>query len=140
MRRSLSGLLLLIAMFAARAQAPNVTVTHVVRIDYPGLAVAAHVEGLARFLLYVGPDGSVGSIKFVSGEGRGIGLVVEGAMKSLKQWRFTRCGGTPDECSYPLAARFVLEGAATYTPKSRFEFDPPGQITVKSKFQRAIIN
>jgi hypothetical protein len=139
MRRSLSGLFL-IALFTAQAQFPNVTVTHFVSIDYPIMARAAHVEGLARFLLQVGRDGSVESVKYVSGDGQGIGLVVDATLRSLKQWRFTPCGGTADECSYPISARFVLEGAATYNPRSRFEFDPPGQITVKSEFQKAIIN
>ena len=132
MRLCVSLLTLTLAICAVGAPA-DVSVTHMVGFDYPVLAHTAGVQGTLRLSLQIEEDGRVGSVRVLDGNPL---LVVGDPLKTLKEWRFTPCKGSTADCIYLVFVEFVLQGGPLDFPKckTRFEFDAPDRIRVRSEF------
>jgi hypothetical protein len=124
------------ALLVLRAADVGVSVAHMVGLSYPFLAHLGDRQGTIDLVLSIGADGSVRSIKTVSGDG----LLAGGAAKELKAWTFSPCAHGGGDCQYPMSVRFVLQGGPVNISecKTEFQFDNPGKIVVISQHARAI--
>jgi protein TonB len=73
---------------------------------YPPLAKQARIQGVARFNVIIGKDGTVQDIQAVSGEP----LLVEAAIDVVRQWVYkpTWLNGNPVEVSTVVDVNFTL--------------------------------
>jgi TonB family protein len=73
---------------------------------YPPLAKEAHIQGIVRFTITIGKDGTVRKIQLVSAHP----LLVEAALDALKQWVYmpTILNGEPVEVISPVNIQFTL--------------------------------
>jgi TonB family protein len=82
--------------------------TCVVNPIYPREARLANTEGAVKLTLVIAKDGSVAELEAVSGDP----LLLESAMKAVRQWRFLMEGwavGGPSEKEVPLSFTFKIE-------------------------------
>jgi len=111
---------------------------HVVGLDYPRQAHMAAVQGTVELEIAIRGDGTVGTIKTLSGNG----LLAGAASETLKTWRFSPCADPDGACRYLMTLHFVLKGGPLDISqcKTKFAFDSPGVITVESQFAKAIFD
>jgi TonB family protein len=75
---------------------------------YPREARLAGIQGEAKLLLVIGGDNTIAELQPVSGDP----VLVEAAMKAVRQWRFTfgaYVGEVPRETEVPLTFTFKIE-------------------------------
>jgi len=128
----------IVAVLALQGGNSRPSVVHIVGLDYPRLAHLASTQGTVEFLLSIGREGTVHSVKLLSGDG----LLADSAAKTLTSWTFSPCKGERGECEYPMSVRFVLVGSPVNISecKTEFQFDNPGRIVVTSQYARAIVD
>lgn len=135
---ALRFLFLIGTFWMLQAAEPALQVAHIVGLEYPRLPHLAAMQGSVELMLSIGRDGSVHSVKVVSGNG----LLADSAANVLKLWTFSPCSDTSGECKYPMSVNFSLRGGPVNISecKTEFQFDNPGQIIVASQYARAIVN
>jgi len=122
----LVALLVVLGTCTAIAQTRQVTVLKYDVPQYPVLARTARVEGDVALNFLVGMDGTVTSVRVVSGPA----LLRAVSLQTIKQWKF-QCLS----CSYgiPFEHQFVfsfrLDGKLSFTDK-KMEFKLPDQLTL----------
>jgi TonB family protein len=81
---------------------------HKVEPEYPDLAKQVRVKGVVRFSAVVGKDGTVESLKLLSGDP----LLVEAATTSVQQWQYkpTLLNGEPVRVATTVDVNFTLTG------------------------------
>ena len=65
---------------------------HNVNPSYPREARLAHTEGVVKLIVVFADDGSVADLQAVSGDP----LLLDSAMKAVRQWHFSLGGGVAD--------------------------------------------
>lgn len=89
-------------------------VAHMVFPVYPQIAKAAHVSGTVVLHAIIAKDGSVESLKVISGPD----LLVGAAMDAVKQWKYqpTLLNGQPVEVDTTISVVFVLADGQPSNP------------------------
>jgi hypothetical protein len=136
----LAGAVLPLTCMYAFAQEPcgQPSVRRVVALTrYPRLAQLSAVQGQVDLAAQVAPDGSVQSVRRVSGPG----ILSHDAEQSLLRWRFSKCDSACGTREAKVMFNFILEGVCTLPDCSvEFQVDLPSSVTVRSQRGRAIIN
>ncbi len=121
--RSASALLLVAGTSLLSAQSPACglsSITETGKLEYPVMALAAHIQGPVVLLATFEQDGSVSTVKIVSAPVLLNQLIGKIAAAYVKGWKANAFSG-PREC--PVAVTFTLEPGA-------FEIRDPQHVTV----------
>jgi protein TonB len=80
---------------------------HKVAPEYPDLAKQARIQGVVRFSVMIGKDGSVESLNLVSGHP----LLVDAAKTAVQQWQYkpTLLNGEPVRVATTVDVNFNLQ-------------------------------
>ena len=85
--------LLLLLMFSATNPLPGQEAPRKIKVsvppEYPELARRMNIQGVARVLLIVAPDGSVIEVKELGGNP----VLVSALVQAVKKWRYERADG-----------------------------------------------
>jgi hypothetical protein len=110
----------------------------IVGLEYPWFARFGVIQGVVEVLATISSDGSVQSVRALSGPSP----LVVAAKESVSKWSFTGCPSGSDKCEIKIVFSFVLRGscdAASHCP-SEFELDLPDRVKVSAKSFKAVVN
>jgi TonB family protein len=93
-------------------------------LDYPRLAAQAGVQGTVVVRCELGRDGSVTSVKTVTGPA----ILADAASANASKWKFPR----PKRKAERVELIYRFELCESTTPKSEFIFEPPNLVIVSS--------
>jgi len=121
-----------------QAPQPGVSAKRIVGMEYPPFARMAVLQGKVELAAAISPDGTVKSIRVLSGPGP----LASPAKETLSEWLFLGCGSQASECEVRFVFTFVLSGACTPGARcpTEFQVDLPDKVLVKAAAYNAVIN
>lgn len=121
-----------------QAPQPGVSAKRIVGMEYPPFARMAVLQGKVELAAAISPDGTVKSIRVLSGPGP----LASPAKETLSKWLFLGCGSQASECEVRFVFTFVLSGACTPGARcpTEFQVDLPDKVLVKAAAYNAVIN
>jgi hypothetical protein len=132
------ALLLTIVVTTAKPAGDELSVKRIVSLEYPWFARLAGIQGNVELIATASHDGTVKSVRAISGPDP----LVRAAKESLSKWLFAGCASNNDGCEVRVVFSFVLVGlcgVSEYCPTD-FEADLPDRVRVKSKLAHAIVD
>lgn len=107
------------------------TPARIVNIDYPLLALQSRTHGPVEIECILAGDGSVSSAKIRSGPP----LLGRAVLERIGEWRFRAASNAAAKspAAVTLTFTFQLEEQAVSTPKTKFVYEYPYNVTVTSQ-------
>jgi TonB family protein len=102
-------------------------------LDYPTLALQARISGTVHLELRVASDGSVGTVRIITGNH----ILALAAQENAKGWKFMRCvlqgtDATRQDNDIQFVYDFKLVGETKSAPKTEFSYEHPNRVTITS--------
>ncbi len=120
-----------------QAPQPGISVRRIVGMEYPPFARMAVLQGKVELAATVSFDGTVKSIRVLSGPEP----LASPAKETLSKWLFTGCRSQASECELRFVFTFVLSGSCTPGARcpTEFQVDLPNEVRVKSETYDSVI-
>ena len=116
-------------------------VQRLVSLEYPDLGIQARLQGDIYVDCTLDANGYVSSAKVVRSDGmtaQGRSILGGAAVENVKQWRFQRSTGAPQNTSaIQIVYRFRLENVSTRRRTTQCVFELPNVVYVTSQYMPA---